>query len=379
MLYPFDLFSHVKNDVRWIKNSNGIEFLKKGQAVSNFFPQEYMDRLVKGSGLTLELWLQTEDLNQTGSATIFSYSGDLALCNFIVGQLRDKLIVRLRTTKTDLYGINPHLAISDVFNSRSMRYIDIVYNSSGQKVYIDGIRKARCDMLKGNFSNWDPSYRLVMGNDVRGNKPWKGKIYYVAVYNRALSDREIHNNYLSKFQSKIKTDKQILWRKGTAEHDSFKEGGPIVRYLFDEGQGNMIHDSGSDSNPIDLTIPKYVVNKLKPFLGVSIDYLRNESRYSDIIINILIFIPLGILFQGMLSVRYGPTMKVFFVALLCGTLFSLGIESIQYFSVTRNSSLIDVSTNMMGIAIGVVMHRYYHLFLNYQSKRLRMLLYDQKE
>ena len=104
LLWPFDFFPHVKNDARWIKNSNGIEFLKKGQAVSNPLNQEYFDRLVKGSGLTLELWLQTEDLNQSGSATIFSYSTDTELCNFTVGQVWDKLVVALRTTKTNRYG-----------------------------------------------------------------------------------------------------------------------------------------------------------------------------------------------------------------------------------------------------------------------------------
>ena len=178
-------------------------FLKKGQAVSNPLTQEYFDRLVKGSGLTLELWLQTEDLNQTGSATIFSYSTDTALCNFTVGQVWDKLIVRLRTTKTNRYGINPILAIPDVFTSHGLKYMVIMYNLSEQSVYINGEQKARSHILKGNFSNWDPSYRLVIGNNVSGNRPWKGKIYYVAVYNRALTEQEIHNNYLSGFKSKV--------------------------------------------------------------------------------------------------------------------------------------------------------------------------------
>jgi len=65
--------------------------------------------------------------------------------------------------------------------------------------------------------------------------------------------------------------------------------------------------------------------------------------------------------------------------LLTGTLFTLSIESLQYFLLTRNSSLIDVCTNMTGAAIGIVMDRAYHLFLNYQAERLQMLLYDRKD
>jgi hypothetical protein len=98
LLWPFDFFSFVKNDVRWIEDSKGIEFLETGQAVSNSSTQNFFDGLVNGSGLTLEMWLQTEDVNQLGPARILSYSINPGLRNFTVGQSRDKLVVRLRTT-----------------------------------------------------------------------------------------------------------------------------------------------------------------------------------------------------------------------------------------------------------------------------------------
>jgi len=74
LLWPFDFIFIVKNDVPWIENSKGVDFLDKGQAMSNFFTQELFDCLVKGGGLTLEVWLNTEDLNQSGPARIISYS-----------------------------------------------------------------------------------------------------------------------------------------------------------------------------------------------------------------------------------------------------------------------------------------------------------------
>lgn len=141
----------------------------------------------------------------------------------------------------------------------------------------------------------------------------------------------------------------------------------------------MIHDSGLESRPINLSIPEYIRHKIKPFLGVSIDYLQSKSEFSDLIINILIFIPIGILFHGMLRTRYGSTLKISLAAFAAGTLLSLCVESLQYYSLTRNSSLIDVLTNMMGIGIGIVMDRCYKLFLNYQAKHLQMPLYDRKE
>jgi len=371
LLWPFDFISSVRNDARWIKNSKGLEFLKKGQAVSNSSTQEFYDRLVKGNGLTLEMWTQTENLNQIGPAKIISYSIDPPLCNFTVGQWRDKLIVQLRTTKTNIDGTNPHLVIPDIFTSQSLKHMVIMYNLSEQKVYINGVQKARSDILKGDFSNWDPSCKLVIGNEVSRNRPWIGKIYYASVFDRALTEHEIRQHYLSGLKLNIPNE-------GTRDI-AFKAKGPVTRYLFDEGKGDVIHDTGSGVNSINLSMPKYIRHKRKPFLGVSAGQLNSLSQFSGIILNILIFIPLGIFIHGVLRARYGLTMKTSLTTLIAGTLFILSVESLQYFSVTRNSEMIDVLTNMTGIVIGITIDRLYNLYLNNRVKHLQMLLYDRKE
>jgi glycopeptide antibiotics resistance protein len=129
-------------------------------------------------------------------------------------------------------------------------------------------------------------------------------------------------------------------------------------------------------SPVNLFIPKYIQQATKPFLDFSKSYINSKSGFSDVIINILIFIPLGILLHGMLRVRWGLTLKISLAALLAGTLFTLGVESMQHLSLTRYSSLIDVATNMSGIALGIAMDRVYNLFLNYRAERLQMLLCD---
>ena len=379
LLWPFDFVSLVKNDARWIGNSTGIEFLKTGQAESKSSTREFYDRLVKGRGLTLEMWLKTEDLNQFGPARILSYSRDTGLRNFTVGQSREKLVFRLRTTETSLNGTVPHLIIGDIFNYRDLQHIVITYNFSEEKVYINGELRVQSKILKGGFSNWDPSCKLVIGNEATGDRPWKGKIYYIAIFNRPLTEQQIHQNYLAGPRHKTNVYPPDLRREGNTKYADLRANDPVARYVFDEGKGNVIHDSGSLSNPLNLYIPKYINHKLSPFLNTSIGTLESLSQFSDIIINILIFIPFGMLFHGMLRSRYGLTLKISLAVLVIGTLFSLGIESVQYFSITRNSSLIDVATNMTGTAIGIVMDRCYTFYLNYQAKHLEMLLYDRKE
>lgn len=399
LLWPFDFVSIVRNDARWIENSKGIEFLKIGQAVSNASTQEFFDRLVKGRGLTLEVRLMTEDLSQSGPARILSYSIDPVLRNFTIGQSQDQLIIRLRTTETSLNGMNPHLVIDNVFNYKGLQHLVIIYDFLEQRVYVNGEQRARSKILKGSFSNWDPSCHLVIGNEVTGDRPWKGKIYYVAIYDRSLTKKEIRRNYLSGLHSKVHKKytkdtgfkakglvarfldylselRSKVNKRGMKDTD-FKVKGLVTRYLFDEGKGDVIHDSGSVINPMNLYMP--IKLKVRPFLKFSIDSLDKKSQFSDIIINILIFIPLGIFVHGMLRSRFGLTLKISMVGLLIGTLFTLSVESIQHFSMTRDSSLIDVFTNMTGIAMGIMVDRAYNIILNDQAEHLQKLLYDRVE
>jgi len=370
LLWPYDFISKTKNDTHWIENSNGIEFLGIGQAVSNASTKELFDRLVNGKGMTLEVWLETEDLNQAGPARILTYSKNKGLCNFNLAQAFDKLIFRLRTTKTSLGGASPSLVIPDTFSSRSLKHVVITYDFSDQKVYFNGEQRAQSTVLKGDFSNWDPSYELVIGNEVTGDRPWKGKIYYVAVFDRGLTELEIHQNYISRLR---------MLKEGGIKPSSLSTKYPITRYIFDEGKGDVIHDSGLSLKPVNLFIPEYIKYKKESFFSYLKKSLKSMSRFSDLIINILIFIPLGILINGALRKRYGLKMKISIIALFTGTLFSLSVESLQYFSMTRNSSLIDVFTNMTGVAIGVVLYRVYNFYLNYKAEHLQILLYDRDE
>ena len=368
LLWPFDFDLYLKNNAHWIKNSRGIEFLGMGQAVSNSSTKEFFDHMLRGRGLTLELWLEIEDKNQFGPARILSYSIDPKLRNFTVGQLSDKLVIRLRTTKTSLNGMNPHLIVDSAFDDRSLQHVVITYDFSVQQVYINGEQRTQSEILKGDFSNWDPACRLVIGNEVTGDRPWKGKLYYAAVFNRPLTEKEIRQNYLSGLPSQIEP--------GRTDGTGVKAKVPVTRYLFDHGKGDVIHDSGSGLSPVNLFIPRIIQQADKPFLDFSEHYIYNKTSFSDIIINILIFIPLGIFIHGMLRIRFGLAVTISLAALLAGTLFTLGVESMQHLSLTRNSSLIDVSTNIIGTALGIAIDRAYDLFLNYRAERLQMLLHD---
>ena len=88
--------------------------------------------------------------------------------------------------------------------------------------------------------------------------------------------------------------------------------------------------------------------------------LKKGSLRSDIIVNVLGFVPLGFLFafwRGQVngSRRWGS----YVFAVLIGALVSLAIEVTQAFIPARDSSLIDVLCNITGAISGVTG---FHLF-----------------
>jgi len=193
--------------------------------------------------------------------------------NFTIGQSADQLVIRLRTTKTSLNGTNPHLIIDDSFNYPSLQHVVVTYDFSEQRVYINGEQRARSKVLKGDFSNWDPACRLVVGNEVTGRRPWKRKIYYAAIFNSPMTKKEICRNYLLGMRSKINNEK--------LENGGFKSKIPVARYLFSERKGDTIHDSGSDLSSVNLLIPKYIWRGTKPFLYFSKNYIKSSSLKND--------------------------------------------------------------------------------------------------
>lgn len=374
LLWPFDFISFPKNDTQWIQEKNGIEFQKTGQIISVSPTNKFYNYITKNSSLTIEICVETKDITQSGLARIFSYSKNKEISNFVIGQAWDKLVIRLRTTKTNQKGTSPHLVINDVFNSKSFQHIVIIYNSNEQRVYINDELKARSNVLQGILSNWDISCKLILGNETTGDRPWKGKIFYVAVYSNALTEQEIHYNYLSRNNAMRGISDSTSFKKKQQQTNVLEPKRPLIEYLFDEKKGNMIHDSGLGLTPINMIMPEYIKPTNKRLLNFSPELFHYKSRFADIILNILIFIPIGILINGTLRTRYGLKPRIAIITALSGTFLSVGFECLQYFSIDRNSSLIDVITNMTGTILGVFLDISYHFHLRYRARHIKRAL-----
>jgi glycopeptide antibiotics resistance protein len=107
------------------------------------------------------------------------------------------------------------------------------------------------------FHIWDSRFSFQVGNEATLNRPWLGKIYLVALYNRALSPYEISNNFYQGFAS--------------AGSERRAAEGLIALYTFGEMQGDIVHDTSGFREPLDLVIsPQDRVRWLGSSQGIEI-------------------------------------------------------------------------------------------------------------
>jgi glycopeptide antibiotics resistance protein len=351
VLWPFDFhvpFSFEKNNVRWMLGTNGVEFPSVGIIRLSSSGNRLHDALVSGTGVTVEVWAATMNDQQEGPARIVSYSKDPGSRNFTLAQNRRDLVMRLRTTETDSNG-RPVLTVRGVFQPDDPQHLVVTYNFFEQHVYVNGHLRLRAPIPGGRFSNWDPSYSLVLGNEATGNRPWLGKLFLVAIYNRALSEQEIWKNYAAgRF-----FDPTVSWS------DQRARDGLLTLYLFSEGKGNRVLERSRKLSLLDLNIPprvpviitdrEFLSSPYREFFSRSV----KSHRVIEIIGNIIIFIPFGLFLHAALRGRYQLSLKIAAFVLILGALFTLSIESLQYFTETRHSSMTDVISNLIGTALGI--------------------------
>ena len=368
LLWPFDFtFQREKNNVHWVAMSNGIEFRQKGQVLSHSSTENLCSRLLAGTGFSLEVWITSQNDAQSGPARIVSYSLNPSLRNFTLGQSGENLVVRLRTTNTDLNGVMPHLIVDNVFGAPTLQHIVVTYDFSEQRVYINGTIQARENIPSGKFTNWDLSCYLALGNEATGDRSWLGKIFFLAIYNRALTEKEIHQNYHAGWLSESSSKKKTSPSEGL-----------VARYLFEERHGDRIGDSSETKTPLDLYIPSAIQTYDKSYLAFSYQLFSSKSNlFGDVILNIFIFIPAGFLFHATLRSRREASLKTAAFVFIMGALFTFSIESLQYFSPTRHSSLVDIINNIAGTGIGIAIDIFYVRYLRSQYKFLGIKIIEE--
>lgn len=144
--------------------------------------------------LTLEAWVRPDDLGQGGPARIVSSSVGVALdeVNFHLGQDRHCLSVRL-----DVGGAEAEWwQLDGVFDrEQAAWHLAVTYDGGTIRAYVDGVLRFDTTPAEADLSGWSDEYPLLVGNEATGDRPFRGDVYLVAVYDRALRADEVARNY----------------------------------------------------------------------------------------------------------------------------------------------------------------------------------------
>jgi hypothetical protein len=328
-LWPFHA---PRNAVSWLSNRNGLLFGDYGSILSS---GEFNTSASQYGSCSIEIWL--EPAATFDSNDIVAFSTDRNPVQFALAQSGDDLFVIRNIVDAQQHLKSAHLAIDHVFRKGYKLLITITSGAHGTTVYLNGALVKTSP--KFAFSGRDFAGELVIANSPVQNNTWGGQLWGLGIVDRELTAAQVLQRY-------------DVWGKVLGVQLVGKEGTRAL-YLFNEGEGRVVHNQVG-SGP-DLYIPEryFVLHQkfLEPFWE---EFRPNWTFGRNVILNIVAFIPLGLVFCAYFSsVRVLNQPRL--VAIVVGSAVSLTIEILQAYLPTRDSGTLDIITNTLGTAVGAML------------------------
>ncbi len=326
-----------KNNVQWSDSGAGLTFKRFAIAYSQSFftPADNPS----SSHLTIECALETRYTHPHPFSFVFVVHDGRDEHQLVMGQWRRTFIIMNGSDYSQDRGV-PRITIELDENVGKLQLVTIVSDASGTAVYLDGKLKNQKPAFVLKYPEKADQARLVVGNNLYGDRPWTGKLGGLAFYDRALDKGVIQQHYHA-------------WHNGR-DFKKFQSDAPKLLYTFDEGAGNWVHNrTGAGS---DLQVP----TRMKPLKISVLSWPKFEvhaidSLIKDVIVNLIGFIPLGFILVTTLSRLDGFGNRTLWVTVVVFSFgFSLLFETVQVWIPSRNSSALDLILNTVGSGIGVV-------------------------
>ena len=181
--YPFHLKNPSVNDqingaIR--SPDQGVQFRTPGIAFTEEAPLWLQDA-ISTSRFEVSLEIRTADQDQYGPARIFTVSSGRNRRNITIGQWETNLSVRIRTPYTSLNG-TPAYTVKNIFADLDWHQVDVRVTSGFIEIRVDGDTTAVAALPDSLMDNWDPDYRIAIGNELSGDRPWRGDIRKAVVH-----------------------------------------------------------------------------------------------------------------------------------------------------------------------------------------------------
>jgi len=187
-----DLTAADPGNISWIPGG-GLSINDETILVSDAPATKVIDACMVSNEITIEAWYKPANDTQGGPARLVSISVDGSNRNVSYTQDGAGHEMRLRTTTAGNNGVNQRIqAANTIVTDRMIKGVYSRDVTGTAKLYIDGTEVASIT-VGGDFSNWDPSYQIMLGNEVLvgTGRFWLGELYYMAIYSEALAPNEL--------------------------------------------------------------------------------------------------------------------------------------------------------------------------------------------
>jgi VanZ family protein len=332
-LYPFNFFQ--PNLVQWLSNEPGLYFNGAGIAFT-----EKAATISLGKAVSVELLLkERRDSKNWGPREIFSFYDGAVSPSLLVGQWAGRIFIYSRFEKNESDKWYRLFRTQRRFPRGKAHLVTVTFDEFEKAIYIDGQLGNKKDVVLKDKSDIAFSGRFLLGNSPILKNGWYGEIKGLAIYNRILSPEEIAMHSRAVFKKGMRA------LVGTP--------GCLALYPFDEGKGKTAGSILGDIRPSSIPESLNARGYLK--LIMPHNNMRSEGfNTSDIIRNIIFFVPFGVLLSAVIlrkyTIGYATT---FLIVILAGGLLSFMIESLQLFLPSRWPGIADILSNMLGSGFGI--------------------------
>lgn len=325
-------FRRPKNEVTWLVTQDGLRFGSYATLLSS--TPFSMGSLAEAGGepaCTIELFWQAGNSRESPTILAFSTAENplqLSLLNYQSSALLQK-------------GAGPggreNIGVRDVFIRNRPVFLTLTSGARGSSIFVDG-------KLRGVFPEFhfgkDCQGRLVIGASPVAHFRCPGKLLGLAILTREIQDSEALRHY-------------EIWAK--ERHSGIRLGKNMAAlYLFNEREGNLVHNAVPGG--VNLEIPYEFVllhqPRLEPFWK---EYKPGWSHWKDILVNLVGFMPLGLVFYAC-ALSVWSLKRPVLASVALGLAVSLTIEVVQSFLPSRSSGTMDLITNTLGTYIGTRLH-----------------------
>jgi hypothetical protein len=157
--------------------------------------RKLVSAIAPNNAMTMEAWVRPSTLVATGTPPdrIISMSDGSSNRNFLLGQDGTEYTARYRTEGEN--NGNPTIRSTVGTASLNLAHVVFTHADDGTEVfYINGEEDLTTSRV-GTTNTWDPSYPLVVANEVGGGREWLGELHLIAIYDRALDSEEVRQNF----------------------------------------------------------------------------------------------------------------------------------------------------------------------------------------